>query len=336
MIVAIQPDDYGPRDASSPIWTRLLEAAGCEVRNVDVTRADILRQLAGCDAFMWRHWHHPSSRQIARRLLPVVERQMGLVVYPDQRSCWHYDDKIAQAYLLEAAGIPTPETRVWFDREKAAEWADGATYPLVLKLWAGAASSNVRLVSSPLEARRWIDRLFGPGVESLSGEPPTIRERIGEARELLARGERNAPWELHKGYVLFQEFLPGNDFDTRVTVIGDRAFGFRRFNRKDDFRASGSGMIDHDPAAVSPDFIRLAFETARRIGSQSCAIDGLRRGGEAVVCEISYTYASWAVEACPGHWDARMNWHEGRMWPEEAQVQDLLEKLRARGESGRA
>jgi hypothetical protein len=95
-------------------------------------------------------------------------------------------------------------------------------------------------------------------------------------------------------------------------------------------------MIDHDPAAVSPDFIRLAFETARRIGSQSCAIDGLRRGGEAVVCEISYTYASWAVEACPGHWDARMNWHEGRMWPEEAQVQDLLEKLRARGESGRA
>lgn len=30
--------------------------------------------------------------------------------------------------------------------------------------------------------------------------------------------------ELQSGYVLFQEFLPGNSYDTRVTVIGDRAF----------------------------------------------------------------------------------------------------------------
>lgn len=31
--------------------------------------------------------------------------------------------------------------------------------------------------------------------------------------------------------------------DTRVTVIGHCAFGYRRYNRPGDFRASGSGRL---------------------------------------------------------------------------------------------
>ena len=58
-------------------------------------------------------WH------IARRLLPVIERELGLTVYPDQNTCWHYDDKIAQAHLFKVAGIPAPETWVWFDGKAA-------------------------------------------------------------------------------------------------------------------------------------------------------------------------------------------------------------------------
>jgi len=75
-----------------------LEKAGHEVNWVNVYRADILEQLKGCDGFMWRWAHFGGMGQIARRLLPVVERELGLVVYPDQNTCWHYDDKIAQAH----------------------------------------------------------------------------------------------------------------------------------------------------------------------------------------------------------------------------------------------
>ena len=41
----------------------------------------------------------------------------------------------------------------------------------------------------------------------------------------------NPYWQIDKNYIYFQEFIPGNEFDTRVTVIGDRAFAFRRMNR---------------------------------------------------------------------------------------------------------
>lgn len=334
--IAIHPDDYGPTNSSSPLWTRFLQAAGQEVREVNVYHADILEQLKGCHGFMWRHAHVSNERQVARRLLPVIERYLKLVVYPDQNTCWHYDDKIAQRFLLEAASIPTPRTWVWYDAQLAKNWSQTAYYPLVIKLWGGAGSANVQLVHSCKEAERWIDKLFGSGMHELrptgTEVHPLDKRRAKAAAKLLIKGVLPAPphgaWELHKNYVLFQEFLSDNAYDTRVTVIGERAFGFRRYNKEGDFRASGSGRIDHDPAGVAPEFVQLAFDVARKLGTQSCAIDGLWRNAEPVVGEISYTYMSSAVYDCRGHWDSSLKWHEGQMWPEQAQAEDFLERLR--------
>jgi glutathione synthase/RimK-type ligase-like ATP-grasp enzyme len=348
MIVAIQPDDYtNPKtpekpDASSGRWAELLAAAGHTVRWVEVRRADILEQLRGCDGFMWRWAHFRGMYQIARRLLPVLEQRLGLAVYPDWNTCWHYDDKIAQRYLLEAAGLPLPRTWVWFDAAAAGRWARTASYPLVLKLSSGVASNNVRLVRNPREAARWIHRLFGSGVFGLSpGASPwswrTLR-RVA-AKKLLGAQPLPSVDQWHRNYVLFQEFLRDNSFDTRIVVIGHRAFGFRRSNRPGDFRASGSGLIDYTPGAIDERFVRLAFTTAAKLGTQSCGIDGLYRDGEPVIGEISYTYPIFRVRGCPGHWQLRgdpatgeLAWHEGQMWPEEAQIQDFLLRLRDKEE----
>ena len=330
-LIAIQPDNYGEGDSSSPIWSRLLREAGHEIREINVYRADILGQLEGCHGFMWRHAHLPHMRQIARRILPVIEKELDLEVYPDQATCWHYDDKIAQAFLLNAAGIPVPQTWVWFEKDSALEWAQKAEYPLVLKLFSGAGSTNVRLINSKIEARDWIERLFTKGVANLDITTSGFLARVKRSIQALLENEPVHPWELHKNYVLLQEFLPDNEFDTRVTVIGDRAFGYRRMNRPGDFRASGSGNFDIDPLKIDEDFVRLAFDVAEKLGVQSVAIDGLKKQGMPVVGEISYTYVSWMVQSCPGQWDRQLNWHEGRMWPEEAQIQDFLKRLGNKG-----
>jgi len=340
-VIGIQPDDFGPGDASSPLWIRFIEAAGHEARTVDVRRADILAQLRGCHAFMWRFAHSVGEMQIARRLFPVLEEELGLVVYPDRRARWHFDDKIAQHYLFEALGIPTPKTWVFWDRAAAEEWARAATYPLVVKLARGAGSTNVALVSDFPEARRFLDRLFGVGVFSLRSSRASAPRRAVRAARAAAKSvflrmpleETFLPsgdWERQKDYVLFQQFLPGNDYDTRVTVIGRHVYGFRRFNRPNDFRASGSGRIDRDPAAIDPRFLDLGCAVAERIGASSVAIDGLLDAGRPVVGEMGYTYASFPLEECPGHWIREaggLTWREGRMWPEEAHVEGLLKRL---------
>ena len=79
-------------------------------------------------------------------------------------------------------------------------------------------------------------------------------------------------WRIQKNYVLFQRFLPDNEFDTRITVIGDRAFGFRRMTRKSDFRASGSGIIDYDIGKIDLRCVDIAFRVSQQLGFQSMAI----------------------------------------------------------------
>jgi hypothetical protein len=346
LCVAIHPDDYSSSpekpDGASSRWAAGINEAGHTVKWVDVRRADILDQIRGCHGFMWRWNHMQGMSRIARRLLPVIERELRLPVYPDQSTCWHYDDKIAQRYLLEAVEVPMPKTWVWFDKAAALLWAEGASYPLVLKLATGAASMNVVLVRDRAEAVLWISRLFGRRVTSLESNQFKMnwKRRVrGFARYLLHETPDSCwddGYEPQSGYALFQEFLPANEFDHRITVIGKRAFAYRRFNRPNDFRASGSGNFCVDPTKIDERMIRTAFQTARALSSQSCAVDGLYRGQEAVIAEVSYTYVSWMVHACPGHWEligdpctGSLKWHRGQMWPEEAQLQDFLSRLQS-------
>lgn len=306
---------------------------------------EIIRQLLTCDGFMWRFDHKPVRLAVAQRVMPVVELQMGLSVFPDSRTAWHYDDKIAQHYLLAAAEIPAPRTWVFWDRNEANELLNKKdAFPLVVKLACGASSRNVRVAHQGSDIAKLIGQAFGAGLfrmdlsnRSLIGE---MKARTRATLRALLGRDADAPGDYerwHHGYLYLQEFLEGNEFDTRITVIGNRAFGFRRFNRPDDFRASGSGIIDHDPKRIDEAFIRLGFRTARAIQSQSCAIDGLYRNGEPVVCEISYTYASWAVRQCPGHWqllgdpeDGELVWREGGLAPETAIADDFLDAMERR------
>lgn len=115
-----------------------------------------------------------------------------------------------------------------------------------------------------------------------------LARRIRESFRILLAQENYD--EFHKGYVLFQEFLSDNAFDIRITIIGNRAFTFRRFNRPNDFRANGSGRIDWDPAYITTDALLLAYEAARILETQSLAVDILRQEGEPVIAEISYYY----------------------------------------------
>lgn len=306
------------------------------MRWVNVRRADILDQLRGCDGFMWRWAHFDGMARIARRLLPVVEKELKLPVYPDQNTCWHYDDKIAQAYLFEAAGISSPKTWVWFDRREALAWVEKAPFPLVMKLATGAASSNVALVKSREEAQEWIHRLFRGFHTAFGSDEPRWRQLARAAKDIFAgkgmSGLRDRGFEPQAGYIYFQEFLAGNDFDTRVTIIGNRAFAYRRFNREGDFRASGSGIIDFNSEVIQEDFIRLAFKVAGKLGMQSCAVDGFYRDRTPVIGEVSYTFVSSFIHDCPGHWrlsgtpeNGELQWVPGQMWPEEAQVHDFLQ-----------
>lgn len=346
--IAIQPDEVihrnGERQSYSERWMELAREYDIEAISVDVYRSDTIERIAACDAFMWRYDPAALPRLFAGRLLYAIEDGLGMPVYPSLKSRWHFEDKVGQYYFLRAAGIPTPAADVSWTREDAEGFCRRASYPFVLKLATGYQSNNVRLVRSPDEAMFYVDQLFARGAISLGYRPASgarqLLRRLRAATEVVKGRNPYGPTpqaDLQYGYFFAQEFLSNNGFDTRVTITGNRAFVFRRFNRAGDFRASGSGHFDWDPKQVGEDAVRLGYRVARQLGSQTLTVDILRRGSEPVIIELGLAYASWCVRDCPGHWaltgepdSGTLEWVEGSMRPEDAIFADFVATLPGR------
>ncbi|MEI2724750.1 MAG: hypothetical protein V9H26_14775 [Verrucomicrobiota bacterium] len=290
----------------------------------------------------------PRTRLAARAVCQALELG-GITVFPNSAGYWHCDDKIAQHYLLESLRTPRCPTYIFYDLNEALHWGASTHYPKVFKLRCGAGSSNVQLVRNRQQGERLIRRMFGRGLRATLGifndlgtkvhKHRTHRDWHGAIRRLpqtlsaLLSARRETPRE--RGYAYFQEFLPNNDHDTRVTIIGNRAFAFRRLVRPNDFRASGSGRIDFGPAKVDLRCVRIAFNTARQIGAQCLAFDfALDATRSPVVLEMCYAFVPDAVFKCPGYWDEALEFHERQQWPQDAIMEDFVAALGVKSRPG--
>jgi glutathione synthase/RimK-type ligase-like ATP-grasp enzyme len=341
MIVGIHPDRIG-EESYSDKWREFLEARGVTVLFLDLKTPEGFAQATGCDGVMWRWAHNPQDKQSSKRILYTLEHYYHIPVYPSTPTAWHYDEKISQYYLLHALNAPMPETWLLWDKQQAYDAADQFTYPVVFKLSAGAGSANVLKVENKKEAFKLIWLAFEKGIFPYTFNEfarPTglpwskvdarrMARRVIDAIKYIWKSEypplHQVWWKPDFGYVYFQEFLPDNPFDTRVMVIGKRAFALQRMNRPDDFRASGSGRLVLDPERIDRRSLELAFQISARGRFQSMAYDILYKDSQPVITEISYTFPHLFVFKCPGHWDDQLNWHPGQMWAEEAQVDDFL------------
>jgi hypothetical protein len=289
---------------------------------------DIIQQLKGCSALMW-HYHQASPTDIvmAKSLLFSLE-QSGTKVFPDFNTAWHFDDKVAQKYLLEALETDLVPTWVFYDKKTAYDWIAKATFPKVFKLKGGAGSQNVQLAKTKEEARSFANKAFGNGFPAYDGWG-SIKERyrkwrlgktnffdVAKGFTRLANPPRYAKVMGNEmDYLYFQEFVANNDSDIRIVVVDGKAFGIKRMNRENDFRASGSGFILYDKASIDERFVKAAFEVNRKLKAQCIAYDFVLDNGKPLLIEISYGFANAGYDACVGYWDEKMNWYEGAFNP---------------------
>jgi len=314
-------------------WLEYCERKGIPFRIVDCYRNDIMEQLEGCTALMW-HFHHANPRSVlfAKQLMFSLQ-QKGLRVFPDYHTCWHFDDKIGQKYLLTALGVPFIPTHIFYTRKEALDWSAHTVFPKVFKLSKGAGSANVRLVHSKAGADRLIRRAFGRGFSQYDGWA-NLQERIRKYRKgyvgffevlkgcirLFYKPEFARMTGREKGYVYFQDFIPDNDSDIRIIVIGKKAFAIKRMIREHDFRASGSGNIQYDERLFDRNLVAYSMQLTRELNAQCVAYDFVFSGNKPLLIEISYGFAIGVYDPCTGYWDEDLNWHPGPFKPQEWMV----------------
>lgn len=322
-------------------WIAYCEENNISYTLVDCYHTDIVQQLVDCEALMW-HFNHKDSKdsKFAKQLLFALQAARKRV-FPDYNTVWHFDDKVGQKYLLESIAAPLAPAHVFYNKQEAEEWAGHTSFPKVFKLRNGSGSQNVRLVKSKAKAFGLINKAFGRGFKQYDAWN-NLKERFRKYRlgktnfkDLLKGMIRFVyPTKYARvtgrevGYIYFQDFIPDNDHDIRVIVIGDKAFALKRMVRKDDFRASGSGFILYEKAHFDAETIRIAFEVSEQLNAQCMTYDFVFLEGKPQIVEISYGFDVEAYDDCAGFWDKDLTWNEGKFNPYGWMVEDVVKSIK--------
>ena len=131
----------------------------------------------------------------------------------------------------------------------------------------------------------------------------------------------------HKGYTLFQKYLPNNLYDQRVIVIDKKAFAIKRYVNDGDFRASGAGNISYDSTNIDVRCIEIAFETSKKLSSTCLALDFLYDSkDELFIAEISYGFTPEVYDPCQGYWTSDLKWHNEIVEPHKWIIESLIKE----------
>jgi glutathione synthase/RimK-type ligase-like ATP-grasp enzyme len=278
---------------TTPIWVEEFKKA-CVFLNlpyklIDINKNDWQRQLSGIDVFIWRiHLGDYEGLLQARIKLPIIE-EIGIFCFPSSKMAWIYDDKISQTFIFEKDTIPTPSTFISCDEKDAMDFTCTTKYPLVFKTSTGASSSGVRLVNSISEGKKIVRKAFNAGIPL----PSLIVRGIRKAGRLLKVPTlsefRMSPKSMR--YVYFQEKIE-TDGDLRITTFGNDIISvFKRLNRPNDFRASGSGrwqMVTVEQLPIQA--CDLALAISERQNYTCMAYDFLQNENQWLVSEMSYSF----------------------------------------------
>lgn len=328
-------------------WTEYCKQNNIEYKLVNAYDTNIIDILADCDIFMW-YFSHLDYRDMsfAKQLIFSLE-ESGKIVFPNTKTCWHFDDKLGQKYLFESLDIQSAKAYAFYDKASALQWAKQQEYPKVFKLRGGAGSSNVMLARCYREAKKYINRAFGRGympfrgVENLKntiklykGNKATIYHLLVSLYRCFVYPTKVFSKFLSKqvGYAYFQEFIPNDGFDYRIETCGNKAIALVRYCRQGDFRASGGHNNDFGKELIPKDVLKLAFEITDKLGMQAASLDFVREKntGELYLVEVSYCYGPDVDQFDHGYWTSDGEWHgesfNGINWMIECVIEEYKQR----------
>ena len=322
-------------------WEQYLDAHNIPWKYVDCYQSNIISILPNYSALLWHYSNFVNADLMeAQHILDLAE-SMGLIVYPDHHTAWHFDDKIAEMYALQAVGAKIPDSWVFYEYDKCVDWLENAAhYPIVAKLRRGSGSNNVKLLHSVSEAKGYANRMFTKGyspAQSLVYKTyskiqstrnwETFVNRFKQIPNFLKARRFGKGMPAERGYCYFQKFIPNAGFDMKIAIVGDKMGFLARNVRKGDFRASGSGDIYYDRSLVTKEIIDESFRVADALKTQCMGFDYVvdDRTGKEFIVEMCHGFDHEAIYNAGGYFDRQGEWHGEPMDCGDEIIKELFE-----------
>lgn len=345
MRVAIQNDSSVIAHSTSWIfpWEEYCKENQIGYEIIDIMKCDAVNELKRFDVLLWHFGQYRHAEMLEARSILYTAKRMGLKVFPDFNDAWHFDDKVAEMYILQAIGAPIPDSRVYYDKETLKKDVESGLIdiPIVGKLRTGSGSHNVKLLKSKHALMSYASKMFSggynPAPSLLYKTTSNIRSshnkaqfisKLKRAPEFLRTlaGARHFPHE--KDYVYLQQFIPNDGYDMKVAVVGDKCAFLVRPVRSHDFRASGGGEVFFEKKYFNKQIIESAFNVSDALGVQCMGYDYVvnKETGEGVIVEMSYGFSHQAIMASGGYYDRNLEWHDEPLNAPKELLNNLVKK----------
>lgn len=157
---------------------------------------------------------------------------------------------------------------------------------LVMKPASGARSSGVRLVEGHAAQLRYARRLSSSF---------NLIECFKKLVNSIIRKDYPRK-SLHRRKFVVQEFLPGLNGDYKILVYGEKYYVLQRLNRKNDFRASGSGNFTF-PISPPPLLLNYASDVFVSFNVPFISLDIATREGQYALIEFQFlSFGNYTLE----------------------------------------
>ena len=297
--------DYNPK------YKRFLNNNEIDFEDFNILLSNWQEIAEKYDLIIWHTESTPSIQKKAFDKIYFLEKIMKKKCYPSVDEIWSYEDKVNCNYIYERFNLPKIKTFITHDLDEANNYAKRAKYPIISKINTGSSSFGVAKLDNMKQALKLIKKSFSyKGVKTYF------------------------PYCNQKDYVYFQDFVIA-DYDLRVIVIGDKLFGYYRYPKEHDFKASGSGI--YEKKAIPIEALDLAFKVKESFGSNMLATDLLfnKQSNRFEIIESSIfigidSCEQLVIDGIPGYYNKQGNSYsfvKGKYWLQELVLEEVIKKI---------
>jgi glutathione synthase/RimK-type ligase-like ATP-grasp enzyme len=308
----LNSQDYIPKRADWPKFERFFKNNNIFYNFFDIRSSIWITAAEEFDIIIWHPFSSPASREEAESKIYFLEKYLKKICFPSFDEIWGYEHKVRASYLSTFFSIPLVPTFTTNSKTDAIDFINYTTFPIISKITTGSSSHDVTKIENRKSAIKFVTSCFSD---------------IGR--------KTYWPYIRQKNYVYFQKFISDAKYDLRIIIVGNKIFGYYRYAKKGDFRASGAGI--REKKALPEEAMRIALDTKSKLGSTSLAVDMLYSENEKkyYIIETSIffgidTPAQLAVNGLPGYYEYINDtfiFKEGRFWIQELALQHFFNSL---------
>ena len=196
-------------------WVLYCEENNLKYEIIDCFSVNILDKLHDFDILVWHYQNYVLQEMNIAKSILFSANKMNLKIFPDYNTSWHYDDKLAQSFMLKSIDAICPNNYIFSEKLTAIEWVrNKANFPIIAKLKCGSGSHNVKLLKNKYQACSYIKKMFSSGMKA----SPSIFLKLLQILnlqlilKLLLIG-------LRKSLILYKHFHVQNVFQRKKIIV---------------------------------------------------------------------------------------------------------------------